>query len=530
MWDRRESWAPIWGAMSASTVTAKPGGVSALSVLIHAPFGRDSELIGRVLERAGLGVHQCPDLHDIYAGIAQSPGVVIVADEALNQSVVREFASHLQDQPHWSDLPVIVLTSGGEADEASTYRLRLLEPLGNLTLLERPLRKVTLISAIHTALRARTRQYEIRDYLQERQQSEEQLRQSEERWRFLANALPHFIWVKRKDGSLQFINQYWSDYTGLPQEENSDWLHAIHPEDLHLVNSLQSGEAKRGLETSFDFRVKRASDSTWRWHLGLQKPEYDSTGRLFRWIGAGIEIHDRLETEAALRRANAALEQFAYAAAHDLQEPVRTIAIYAQLIAAALKGNVDEQIAQYLRFTTEGAQRMQNLIHDLFDYTRALDDQSVSEKHCDTKTVMELVLRNLQSAIEESGAEITYGALPVLAVSEAHMMQLLQNLLSNALKYRSNAPPKIDVSARKKDDQWLFVVRDNGQGIAPEHHQKIFEVFKRLHGREVPGTGIGLAICERVVTHYGGRIWLESRPGQGTTFYFLLPPVMREQG
>ena len=161
-----------------------------IRVLLHAPFGKDGQLIIRVLERAGVSAKYRAALPEIYQDIEDCPGAILIADEALNRSAVQQFATLLRRQPPWSDLPVIVMTTGGEAGETGLYRSRLLEPLGNVTLLERPLRKLTLVSAARTALRARARQYEIRDYIDERTRSEEALRSSEERWRFLANALP----------------------------------------------------------------------------------------------------------------------------------------------------------------------------------------------------------------------------------------------------------------------------------------------------------------------------------------------------
>ena len=296
-------------AMQVSPLEQQNSLLSSTCVLVHTPFGKDGELITSVLDRAGIHAKRCPTLDEIHDSIAQCPGAVIVADEALNKQAVQEFASRLQAQPPWSDLPVIVMTSGGEADEASLYRLKLLEPLGNVTLLERPLRKVTLVSAVNTALRAREHQYEIRDYLEERKRSEEELRSREERWRFIANALPQFIWTSRPDGDTEFINRYWYDYTGLENNGVYDrsWAQVVHPDDLPLLNTVRSEAAASGREMPFEYRVKRASDGAWRWHMGILKPERNMAGFIYRWVGVGIDIHDRREAEAALRRANAAL-------------------------------------------------------------------------------------------------------------------------------------------------------------------------------------------------------------------------------
>ena len=500
----------------------------ALSILVHAPFGKDGKLITEVLAKAGIGARCCPTLQDLYRGIEHSPGAVLVADEALTESAIREFTSFWGAQPPWSDLPLLVLTSGGDPDDTSSYRIRILDRLRNVTLLERPLRKVTLVSAVRTALRSRCRQYEIRDYIDQRSASEEALRASEERWRFLANALPQFIWTSRPGSArAEFINQYWYEYTGLSQTRAgaASWSQVVHPDDLAELDRLWTEETAAGREISFEYRVRRARDSTWRWHLGILKPERNATGETDRWVGVGIDIHDRRETEAALRRANAALEQFAYAAAHDLQEPVRNVSLFAQLLATSYHGTLDERGAEYLRMTIDCANQMQRLIKDLLAYTRVVDDSDSDARRCDAEAVLALVLRNLHTAIEDTGTEVTHDPLPEVGVVHAHLTQLLQNLISNAIKYRSEQPPRLHVTAKPNKSGWLFSVDDNGQGIPAEHRQRVFQVFKRLHGRDVPGTGIGLAICERVVTHYGGRIWVESKREPGTRIAFIVPAV-----
>jgi len=179
-----------------------------------------------------------------------------------------------------------------------------------------------------------------------------------------------------------------------------------------------------------------------------------------------------------------------------------------------------------MNLTVESAHRLQNLIQDLLSYTRATSEES-PRSDSDGNTVFEEVVQNLRTAIEIAGADVSAQALPRVAVSHGHFVQLLQNLVSNSLKYRGVAAPKIHVSAVQQGKEWVFSVKDNGLGISSEFHQRIFGVFKRLHGREIPGTGIGLAICERIVSWYGGKIWVNSESGQGATFCFTLPPAGR---
>jgi light-regulated signal transduction histidine kinase (bacteriophytochrome) len=223
-----------------------------------------------------------------------------------------------------------------------------------------------------------------------------------------------------------------------------------------------------------------------------------------------------------LRRSNAELEQFAYVASHDLQEPLRMVASYVQLLEKRYRGRLDDDADAFIGYASEGATRMQQLIQDLLAYSR-VGTRSGSITPTDCEAVLAEVLVNLTLALEESGAEVTWDPLPVLEADELQLVQLFQNLVSNALKFRSDQPPRIHVSAVERGKEWLFSVADNGIGIEPEHAERIFQVFQRLHGREeYPGTGIGLAICRKIAERHGGRIWVEPSPGGGSTFCFTL--------
>jgi signal transduction histidine kinase len=226
-----------------------------------------------------------------------------------------------------------------------------------------------------------------------------------------------------------------------------------------------------------------------------------------------------------LRRANQDLETFAYSASHDLQEPLRTIAICAQLLERSVAGKLPDDALEFLTSIVDGASRMTVLIQDLLAYTTATKSAEGPPPALDSGSVVQAVLAALHAAIEEAGARVTVGALPVVRMHETRLAQLFQNLLTNALKYRSEAPPRIDISALDQDGWCVFSVTDNGIGIEPRYAHQIFGLFKRLHSRQAyPGSGIGLAMCQRIVEQYGGRIWLEkSTPGEGSTFCFSIP-------
>lgn len=229
-----------------------------------------------------------------------------------------------------------------------------------------------------------------------------------------------------------------------------------------------------------------------------------------------------LKSNQELARSNAELEQFAYVASHDLQAPLATIASYAQLLEQRSKDQLDSQANKFIGNIVYGCMRMQNLIDDLLEYSR-LGRSEKPFQPTDCNQVFEQAIANLQGVIRDSQAVVCSSELPVVHGEIYQLVQLFQNLVGNAIKYRQDAPPVVSVSACKHQDHWLFSVSDNGIGIAQQHQERIFKIFQRLHTqKEYSGTGIGLAICQKIVEHHGGRIWVESEPSQGSTFHFTL--------
>jgi signal transduction histidine kinase len=255
----------------------------------------------------------------------------------------------------------------------------------------------------------------------------------------------------------------------------------------------------------------------------------EDSDRALRSLNATLEqrVAERTaaaeERAAALRKSNEELERFAYVASHDLKEPLRAISSYAQLVQQRLgEARVGGDLELYVEHVVTGAARMRTLINDLLDYSR-VGRQALQLTEVSAEVLLDAVVSDLAATIADSGAQVTRGPLPTVMADRRQLAQLLQNLVNNAIRFRGDSPPRIEVRADLAGDSWRFAVRDNGIGIEPKHHQRIFVLFQRLHGRERPGTGIGLAICKRIVEGHGGSIWVESEPSKGATFFFTLP-------
>ncbi|MBI1896048.1 MAG: HAMP domain-containing protein [Acidobacteria bacterium] len=282
----------------------------------------------------------------------------------------------------------------------------------------------------------------------------------------------------------------------------------------------------------------QAQDALRRAHNELEERVRERTAELAQTNQAlAREISERVRAEEALQGANAALQrsnedlkQFAYAVSHDLQEPLRMVSNFTGLLQKRYSERLDEPGREFMQYAIEGATRMQAMIRDLLAYSRTMNVDEHQITRVDCNEALDKALLNLETAIEENRAHIDAGPLPVVRAAEVAMVQLLQNLVGNAIKYRSEEPPHIRIFCSKVAGEWRFGVQDNGIGIAAEYQARIFGLFKRLHTNKYPGTGIGLAICSRIVQRYGGRMWVESQDGRGSTFFFTLPPerVMAE--
>jgi len=304
----------------------------------------------------------------------------------------------------------------------------------------------------------------------------------------------------------------------------------IHPDDRAAmqawIGACLAGLGPPDLEYRFSLQDGSVRYINGRGHIVQQDAEKKS----IRMIGVAQDITERklavaalLQRTEELARSNTELVQFAYVASHDLQEPLRMVSSYVQLLARRYSGKLDSDADEFIAFAVDGAKRMQNMINDLLAFSR-VTTKGHEFKPVEADTALKLALANLKVAIEASQASVTFDPLPVVNADSAQLTQLFQNLIGNAIKFRRKEPPQVHVSVEKRAKDWEFSVRDNGIGIEPQHLERIFVIFQRLHtAAQFPGTGIGLAICKKIAERHGGNLWVSSQPGVGSTFHFTIP-------
>lgn len=362
---------------------------------------RDASIALELLRNTEVQGFPCRTMNELCDEAEMGAGVLLLTEEFIEFGQGERLKQILDRQPAWSDLPIIVLTTRTVSSEVAVLAM---ERLGNVTLLERPISMNTLISVLRTALKARRRQYQIRDYLAEKERREEEL-----------------------------------------------------------------------------------------------------------------------------SRTNKELEQFAYVSSHDLKEPLRKVSMYAQLLQVKCGEMIDTDVRNWLDNIVNGVLRMNNLIEDLLAYTR-IDRREQEHERVDLNEALKSVLSDLETAIKEKQAEILTDSLPFVTGSRIQIRQVLQNLIANAIKFHGSDTPLVHISAKADLGLAHVTVRDNGIGIDPRFAQQIFQVFSRLHNAQrYPGTGIGLAICKKIIERHGGKIWVESQEGRGSCFHFTLPLATRER-
>ena len=387
----------------------------------------------------------------------------------------------------------------------------------------------------------------------DRKQVEDALRTSEARWQFALEGAGDGVWDWDAHTNTVFFSHQWKAMLGYADDEIGngldEWDSRVHPDDKEKCYADLNAHLNGNTPFYLNEHRMRCKDGSYKWILDRGKViERDSEGKPLRVIGTHADMTDRKQAEEDLRqlnevleakvsertleleqrareleRSNTELQQFAYVASHDLQEPLRTVSSFTELLSEEYRDRLDGEAIEYMDFIVDGAVRMQQLIADLLAYSR-VGTRGHEFVPISCETVMKQVQMDLQQSINESHARIIYKDLPDVVADATQIQQVFQNLISNALKFHSQAPPCITISAVLKQNEWEFCVQDNGIGIEPDYFKQIFVIFQRLHTRRhYPGTGIGLAICRKIVQRHGGRIWVQSTLGEGSSFYFTLP-------
>jgi PAS domain S-box-containing protein len=364
----------------------------------------------------------------------------------------------------------------------------------------------------------------------ERKKAEEKVRESEEKYRNIVETANEGILMIDDKAVVTYANKKLTDMLGYSLEEGvnkSIWCF-VSEESKDIVK-LNLKKSRQGINDSYELKlIKKDSSSIWI-YLSY-KAFFNKDGNFVGSLSMLTDITDRKIAEETLKskikelsRSNEELEQFAYVSSHDLQEPLRMISIYLQLLQRKYQGNLDDKADKYIYFAVDGASSMQNLINDILDYSR-LTRTSREPKTTDCEFILNQMLSSLKLIINKNKATVSHDPLPEVIADSTQLAQVFRNLISNGMKFRSEEAPEIHLSAERKANEWVFSVRDNGIGIDPQYSKRIFEIFKRLHTRDkYSGTEIGLSICKRIIERHGGRMWVESKLDKGSTFYFTLP-------
>lgn len=495
---------------------------SQIRILLIEDNEDDAELLKLKLKKSGLNVYSetVMDGDAMTAALDKQSWDAIISDfqlPAFNALAALEIVKKRN-----LDIPFIIV-SGTIGEETAVKAMKAgahdYVMKGNLT---------RLIPALDREIR----ESEIR---RRRRESETMLHQQEVLLRSVVDIIPVGLGLIDKEGEIILSNQafkkIWGNIKRMDSTELASfkgwWTDSgeeIKPGEWMILKALKDGEVM--MDKVIDII---SSDGTRRTIMNSAIPIFNDYKTVESVILVNQDITKLMQDEEKLRktlteleRSNRELEQYAYVASHDLQEPLRMVASFTQLLSKKYHDKLDKTADEYINFAVEGAKRMQSIIRDLLEFSRTSSDSNLEVVNCNT--ALDKALKGLEPEINESCAFIRRENLPVIQAKTGQIVQLFENLISNAIKFRGDKAPEIHIGCSPGQTEWRFMVKDNGIGIDPQFSQRIFSIFQRLHDRsEYPGTGIGLALCKKIVENFGGRIWVESEPGEGSTFYFTIP-------
>jgi PAS domain S-box-containing protein len=504
-------------------------------VLILAPVGRDAGMAARYLREAGIGAEACAGAEELCERAGAGAGLIFLTGEALTAEATRCLVEMLSAQPAWSDIPVVVLTTGGSETPSNTEALAALAAAGNVTLVERPVRLMTLLSAVHSALRARRRQYDVREHLAAERRAnlaleagEAAVRDSERQLRTLVNAVPLLAWMAEADGHIFWYNQRWYEYTGTSPADMMGWgWQSVHdPSVLPRVLEGWRASIATGSPFEMEFPLKSAGGE-FRSFLTRVTPLRDEAGHVVRWFGTNTDVE---ELHAALRHAeeaNRVKDEFLATVSHELRTPLTAILGWAHMLRS---GQFAGDTSKALETIERNARAQAQLIDDLLDVSRIITGKlRMDVQPIDPNSFIDDSVEAIRPAAEAKGVRVQKimdtGATTVVG-DPVRLQQVVWNLLSNAVKFTPKGG-RVQVRLERVDSHVEISVADTGAGIEPEFLPYVFERFRQADGRTTRqhgGLGLGLAIVRHLVELHGGTVRAESAgANQGSTFRVILP-------
>ena len=456
----------------------------------------------QILQKAGFHVTEAATGQDAIERFLADKPLLVLLDMNLPDMTGNDVCRRIKAYP--ANRTLVVHISATYVD--SSDQARGLESGADGYLCE-PVEPDLLIATVRSFLRLRTAEARLQD-------SEERLKLAQ-----TIAGLGFWEWDLRENTVVQSGGNFGAD--GVKSLDS--WLASVHTEDRRAVEQVLT-RAREG-EESFEceFRVVWP-DSTIHWLSTKGRVFYDNQRRPVRIMGTDMEVTERKKTELALERSNEDLSQFAHMISHDLQEPLRTITSFTELLSGKYGAALGEEAATFMSYIVDGSRRMQMMIRDLLAFCQIQHLQPEYFQPVVMADLIRTVLSNISAAVDESGAMITYDVLPTVWGDSAQLGQVIQNLVTNAMKYRKpGETPQIHISSEQRNGEWIISITDNGIGFDQKQAVRIFGVFKRLHGRDIPGTGMGLSIAKKIVERHRGRIWAASEPGKGAQFSFALP-------